>query len=287
MAKSMTAFARVTRGIDNGTLICEIRSVNHRYLELNLKLPDDFKPLENQLRNRLQQQIERGKVEVTIKYNLIEGKNSNYQLNRTLFNDLKSIFLIMQSEIKDGVIDLTRLIFFPQLLQGTEVSKLPADAIVLELLDETITELNAVRLREGKALAAAMLPKFNEIETLVAITRTKVPELLITLRDTLRNKINELKIDCDPVRLEQELVFYAQRMDNLEELDRLSAHVDEAKRLLTDNGTVGKKLDFLMQEFNREANTLAAKATTLEITKIAVELKVIIEQLREQIQNLL
>lgn len=287
MAKSMTAFARVTRGIDNGTLICEIRSVNHRYLELNLKLPDDFKPLENQLRNRLQQQIERGKVEVTIKYNLIEGKNSNYQLNRTLFNDLKSIFLIMQSEIKDGVIDLTRLIFFPQLLQGTEISKLPADAIVLELLDETITELNAVRLREGKALAAAMLPKFNEIETLVAITRTKVPELLITLRDTLRNKINELKIDCDPVRLEQELVFYAQRMDNLEELDRLSAHVDEAKRLLTDNGTVGKKLDFLMQEFNREANTLAAKATTLEITKIAVELKVIIEQLREQIQNLL
>ena len=157
----------------------------------------------------------------------------------------------------------------------------------MELFDETLLELNAVRKREGEALAAAMLPKLTKIESLVKIVRDKMPELLANLRSNLRDKFKELEIECDPLRLEQELVFYAQRMDNLEELDRLMAHITETRRLLAEDGAVGKKLDFLMQEFNREANTLASKATTLEITQIAVELKVLIEQLREQVQNLL
>ena len=162
-----------------------------------------------------------------------------------------------------------------------------SEQIVLELFDETLLELNAVRKREGEVLAAAMFHKLTKIESLVKIVRDKMPELLANLRSNLRDKFKELEIECDPLRLEQELVFYAQRMDNLEELDRLTAHITEARRLLTEDGAVGKKLDFLMQEFNREANTLASKATTLEITQIAVELKVLIEQLREQVQNLL
>lgn len=283
---SMTAFARVERQLPEATLIWELKSVNHRYLEVSTRLPEAFRDLDIALRERCRALLSRGKVECTLRYQMAAPSGA-LSLNEALVRELavatRRVSDLVQHPAPVDVIDILR---FPGVLQGAEgdLSGLKKD--VLSLLEDALQALIENRCREGQALRTLVQERLDGILVQVDRTRAALPLILDGLRDRLRRRVEEVIASPDPQRLEQEIVLLAQRMDVAEELDRLVAHVDEVRRTLSEGGHCGRRLDFLMQELNREANTLGSKSVDTGTTQTSVELKVLIEQMREQIQNI-
>lgn len=285
MIRSMTAFASGERATPWGTLGCELRSVNHRFLEVGVRLHDELRSLEPALRERIAGRVARGKLDLTLRLRAPEGTHG-LQLDPTRLRELSELSIDMAARFPGLHTDFTQLLQFPGVLQApaTDVAALQEQA--LALLDEVLDEFVASREREGAKLAAVIGERVDAIERIAADVRTMMPEIRAGQRQKLENRLAELAQPLDPGRLEQELVMWLQKLDVEEELDRLGSHVSEARRVLKLKEAVGRRLDFLLQEFNREANTLGSKSVDARSSAAAVELKVLIDQVREQIQNI-
>ena len=283
---SMTAFARVERQLSDVTLIWELKSVNHRYLEVSTRLPDAFRDLDMPVRERCRQRLARGKLECGLRYQLSSGEGSlalNEELVKELSTAASRVEALLQHPAPVSVAEILR---FPGVLAGNDVDLSTCQKDVLALLDEGLKALAENRAREGQALADLVRDRLDQVLVQVERAKTALPAILDNLRDKLKKRVEEVVASADPQRLEQEVVLLAQKMDVAEEMDRLIAHVNEVRRTLDEGGACGRRLDFLMQELNREANTLGSKSVDTETTQASVELKVLIEQMREQIQNI-
>lgn len=286
MIHSMTAFARCDAHHGNITLIWEIKSVNQRYLDLHFRLPDGFKFLEGAVREQCRQHLNRGKLELTLRYQQDDSEQS-LTLSNDLVQQLQKLLVQLGETMPNATpATLADILKHPGVLQQQEVDFNSLTKPALALLQQALSELNAARAREGAAMAAAIQERLQGITTQVAIIEAALPEIQATQQQRLRDRVAEAANEINQERLEQELVMLAHRMDVAEEIDRLKTHQQEAERILQQGGAVGRRLDFLMQEFNREANTLASKSIDAITTAAAIELKVLIEQMREQVQNI-
>jgi len=288
MIRSMTGFASVERQHDFGRLTWELRSVNHRYLEIGFRVPEEFRVLEPDIRRVLGEYLSRGKVDACLRFVPAPGAaSSGLTLNRELFARL----LELHAEMRDASglqeeADLAGLMRWPGVVEEQAPDPEPLHAAALDLLGEAAASLQAARTREGEQMAAAIRERLDSIESRVGQVRGWLPEIREGLRQKLLTRVGDLQQPLEPGRLEQEVAFLAQKIDVDEELDRLAAHVQETRLVLERNDPVGRRLDFLMQEFNRESNTLSSKSVDTRTTQTAVELKVAIEQMREQVQNI-
>ena len=286
MIRSMTAYASAEVTGPAGTLSCELRTVNHRYLELSPRLPDELRGFESLLRERIAAALSRGKVDVSVRLRGVEANGSTLQVDEALLGKLAKLNLELSSRFPGMRVQFTELLRFPGVLQQAEVDPQVQQAALFAVLDRALDALTATREREGDKLGAILRDKLDVIEQVVADVRTWMPQIRAGLRARLESRLADLKQPADPGRLEQELVLQITRTDVDEELDRLSTHISETRRVLGLKEPVGRRLDFLMQEFNREANTLGSKSVDTRSTNAAVELKVLIEQMREQVQNI-
>ncbi|WP_020395442.1 YicC/YloC family endoribonuclease [Thiolinea disciformis] len=287
MIRSMTAFAHQESASPEGKLSWELRSVNHRYLDISLRLPEEFRALENHLRTILQNRLQRGKLEASLRFTAGSKENStivvNEPLARALIIACRQIELLTNSPEPLRAVDILR---WPgvTLDSPTDLDALARQARAL--LEKTLDDLIATREREGKRIAEMIDQRCEQIAEIILRIRKRRPEIIQSIREKIHQRLEELDILPDRNRLEQELVLLAQRLDIDEELDRLLAHLDEIVAVLERDEPIGRRLDFLMQELNREANTLGSKSNDTETTQAAVDLKVLIEQMREQIQNI-
>jgi uncharacterized protein (TIGR00255 family) len=287
MIRSMTGFARVERQYEFGRLSWEMRSVNHRYLDFGLRLPEEFRPLEPEIRKCLGEYLSRGKIEATLRFFEASGASgSALQLNLSLGRELINVHaeLAKLASVEQQA-DLTQLLKWPGLIEEKRPDPKPSQLAAIELLVEAAQELQAGRGREGEQMASAIRERLAGVAVLTTNIRSWLPEIRSALRQRMLNRIGDLPQPLDPGRIEQEVSILAQKIDVDEELDRLDAHVEEVYRVLDLTEPVGRRLDFLMQEFNRESNTLSSKSIDQRTTQAAVDLKVLIEQMREQIQN--
>jgi uncharacterized protein (TIGR00255 family) len=285
MIRSMTAYASAETTGAAGTLSCELRTVNHRYLELSPRLPDELRVFESALRERIGARLSRGKVDITVRLRG-DARGESLQVNAGVLARLSELALDLEARFPRMNIEFTELLRFPGVLQQAEVDPEMLQGALLEVLDRALEALTATREREGAKLAELLKDRLDAIERIVADVRTWMPQIREGLRARLESRLADIKQPADPGRLEQELVLQITRTDVDEELDRLSTHISETRRVLGTQEPVGRRLDFLMQEFNREANTLGSKSVDSRSTNAAVELKVLIEQMREQVQNI-
>ncbi|RMR00992.1 hypothetical protein ALP94_01413 [Pseudomonas savastanoi pv. glycinea] len=286
MVHSMTAFARVERASTQGTLSWELRSVNHRYLEPHLRLPESFRDLESAIREALRQGLSRGKVECTLRF-VEETAGKPLQVDRERAGQLVAAAEIVASLIKQpAALNPLEVLAWPGVLVGDAIDPQALNKEALTLFNEALAELKNGRGREGADLAKLLNERLDSITTEVSTLKSLVPQMLATQRQKVLDRFADMKAELDPQRLEQEMVLLAQKSDVAEELDRLNTHVTEVRRVLKAGGQAGRRLDFLMQELNREANTLGSKAFDPRSTQAAVNLKVLIEQMREQVQNI-
>lgn len=286
MTLSMTAFARGDRQTDLGTYSWEIRTVNSRYLELHFRLPDNLKALETALREKLRNSLSRGKVECTLKYIGAES-SGDITVNTDMVANLNQAADQVHGVIGPGnALDALEILKWPGVLNTPQLDMAKVSAEALELFDSTLKDLIDMRGREGAALQQFIEQRLDSIASEVDKVKAVLPDLLAAQKANLQSKFEDLQVNLDPERLEQEMVIILQKADVDEELDRLQAHLKEVKRIFKQSGPVGRRLDFMMQELNREANTLSSKSLSSQTTQNAVELKVLIEQMREQIQNI-
>ncbi|MGL6123701.1 MAG: YicC/YloC family endoribonuclease [Shewanella sp.] len=285
MIQSMTAYARIEHKAQWGTASWEIRSVNQRYLETYLRLPEQFRSFEPVLRDRLRKRLSRGKVEVNLRYELADNSSNALQLNQALAKQLLNAATWLKQEAGQGDVNLTDILRWPGVLASGEQDMDAIGADLMTAFDSAIDQFIEARGREGEAIKDMLLSRLDGVSEQIAVVREHMPTVMLYQREKLTNRLAEIKGELDPARIEQEMVLLAQKQDVAEEMDRLEAHVAEARRILKKGGSEGRRLDFMMQEFNRESNTLASKSISTEITSAAVELKVLIEQMREQIQN--
>ena len=286
MIYSMTAFARLEVKKDWGDAVWEIRSVNQRYLENFFRLPEQFRGLENTLREKLRQSLTRGKIECSLRIEIKKQTNAELNLNKELANQVIQSLQWIKAQAGEGEINLTDVLRYPGVVEAQEQD---LDAISQDLLtafDDLLTDFIAMRGREGEKLNDIIQQRLDAIALEADKVRSQMPAVLQWQRERLLQRFEDAQINLDPQRVEQEMILLAQRVDVAEELDRLQMHVKETTNILKKGGAVGRKLDFMMQELNRESNTLASKSINADITASAVELKVLIEQMREQIQNL-
>lgn len=287
MIYSMTAFARRELRGDFGLLVCEVRSVNQRYLEANFRLSDVVRELEMPLRDKLRQQLSRGKVDVWIKHEAIESNLSNIHINQELAARLvAAASQIDQLARHAAPLNAADILRIPGVVCVAEPNQQQLLTITKQLFADTLQDFIAMREREGQALQQFISQRLELITIECDKVRERMPHILAHYRQRLLTRLQDIKAELDNDRLEQEMVLFAHKIDVAEELDRLSAHLVEIKRVLQQGGAVGRKLDFLMQELNREANTLGSKSVSTDSSLSSVELKVLIEQMREQIQNL-
>jgi uncharacterized protein (TIGR00255 family) len=283
----MTAFAREEYRGELGLLSWEIRSVNHRYLEAFLRLPEELRVLETAVRERLSARLGRGKLDVALKYQPGVDAEAGIQVNHRMVEQLVAADLEVAKMLNvDSYLKPIELLRWPGVLQEQEKDYTPVKQLAMELLDQTLENLRANRQREGERLGDVVLQRCRSMQEQVARVRNLMPEVLQGVRSKVRERLQEVIEELDETRLEQEMVLLSQRLDVDEEMDRLEGHLVEVERVLAADEPVGRRLDFLMQELNREANTLSSKSNNLEVTRIAVEMKVLIEQMREQIQNI-
>lgn len=285
MIRSMTAFAAGERSTAWGTLGCEIRAVNHRFLELGIRTPDELRVLEPVARERVSARVSRGKVDLSLRLRVAEGAVS-LQLNDGLLARLSALASDMASRFPGMQTDFVQLLQFPGVLQSNALDPAGLQAEALALLDEVLGEFVDAREREASKLVAAMLERVDAIAVRAAQVRELMPAIREGQRAKLAARLADLPHAADPARVEQELVLWLQKLDVDEELDRLDSHVVEIRRILGQREPVGRRLDFLLQEFNREANTLGSKSIDARTSNLAVELKVLIDQVREQVQNI-
>lgn len=287
MVHSMTGFARDEANFPWGTLSCEMRSVNHRFLEPQFRLPELLRSLEPELRARLRSAVQRGKVEIVVQLSVEESASQSLTLNMELAEQLADAIRQVNSVLDaPAPANATDILRWPGVLDSRKLEREEAEQAVLALFNNCLQQLSAHRAREGAELAALIEQRLEAILVEVEKVRTRLPAIMQAQRDKLLERLEALKSEVNPERLEQELVFYAHRADVDEELDRVLAHVNEVRHALGQGGAIGRRLDFLMQELNREANTLASKSMAADTTQSAVELKILIEQIREQIQNI-
>lgn len=286
MPYSMTAFSRIELKKNWGSAVWEMRSVNQRFLETFFRLPEHFRALEPTLRETLRQQLTRGKVECSLRVDLNDTPTTELHINQALAKQVIHSLQWLKEVAGSGEINLMDVLRYPKVV---EVPEQDLDEISQDLLlafHHLLKEFIAMRLREGEKLQDLIQSRLQGISQEVEKVACQMPDVLQWQRERLQSKFSEINLDIDATRLEQEMVLTAQRLDVAEELDRLQLHIKETQRILQQDGACGRKLDFMMQELNREANTLASKSINANITASAVEIKVLIEQMREQIQNL-
>ena len=291
MIHSMTAFARRDRDTEWGALTWEMRSVNHRFLEVSPRLPEDLRSLEPVVREKVAARLGRGKVECNLRFRPSPLLPINLVLNRELVRRLVSASREVESILGrpaqiDSRVSALDILRWPGVSQLIETNLEPLHQAVLATLDDTLGDLVQARAREGARLKEIIEQRSIALEGCVAQVRARLPEVRGRWKERLLQRIAEARLDMDASRLEQELVVLAQKMDVDEELERLNGHIQEIQRTLSQKEPVGRRLDFLMQELNREANTLGSKSVDMDTTRAVVEMKVLIEQMREQIQNI-
>ena len=285
MISSMTGFARQERSGAFGTLVCEIRSVNHRFLDATVRLPDSCRAIESDLRQGLAKELRRGKVDCTIQHRPpVVGE---LQVDETALAPLlarsQQIAAMLPEQGRVNVLDVLR---WPGVLREEPPDLDVLFGAVRAVFDDTVGQLGAARSREGQRLTELITQRCDALAALIGQVRARLPEVLARVRSRIEARLAELGGELNQERIEQEIVLLLHRLDVAEELDRLTGHIDETRRTLVMPEAAGRRLDFLLQEFNREANTLASKSQDLETTRIAVEMKVAIEQMREQVQNI-
>ena len=287
MIRSMTAFSRKEHTAPWGTLSWELRSVNHRYLEVHPRLPDTLRDLENPVRESLRSTLSRGKVECTLKLKAENLAPTRLEINETYVKQLLEAANRLTHMTGDtSGLSVTDLLGWPGVVTTPEADQSEIQQAALGLLQEALQDFVANREREGQMLNDIIIDRLDKIDAQVTVVRQHLPEILQAQKEKLLARLEEISANVDQERLEQEIVYLAQKSDVDEELDRLETHVKEVRRALKQGGAVGRRLDFLMQELNREANTLGSKSINTLTTQAAVELKVLIEQMREQIQNI-
>jgi uncharacterized protein (TIGR00255 family) len=284
---SMTGFAALTEELALGTLSAEIRSVNHRYLDLTFRLPDELRAFEPALREQFAARMTRGKVECRIGFQKNSAAGMSLQINAALLDQLAELDLRVRERLPGAApLCVNDVLRWPGMLS--------ADALPLEelrertqaLLERTLEDFAQSRAREGEKLKVVLLERVARMEALTARVKPKMPQVVQAYQERLAARLRDAAAEMDEDRLRQELVLFAARVDVEEELARLATHLTEARRILEQGGAVGKRLDFLMQELNRESNTLASKSVDIEVSQASMELKVLIEQMREQVQNI-
>ena len=286
MIRSMTAFASAESETAHGNLSIELRSVNHRYLELSPRLPDDLRGFEPQLRETLAARLSRGKVDINVRLKTTATRAGTLDVDEDLLGRLAEKAQALAGRFPALHVDFPSLLGWPGVLREQSADAEGLQAAAAAVLEQALDGLVSTREREGARLAVFLRERLDGIEAIVASVREHLPEVRSATRARLDQRLAEIKQPADPGRIEQEIVLQLQRMDVDEELDRLASHIAEARRIFGMGEAVGRRLDFLMQEFNREANTLGSKAADPRTTQAAVELKVLIEQMREQVQNL-
>lgn len=287
MIYSMTGYAVMTKEIPHGSLGLELRAVNSRFLDLQFRMPDEFRMLEPELRKTLTAKINRGKIECRLNFSMLSGTEYPQQINSDLFLRLIELNQTVLSALPEaqglGVADILK---WPGMLENDVISVEELHGTCVELLESTLEELLATRAREGEKLKILLFERIDQMRQLTVSILPRIPGLIAAFQQKLKSRIQEAGLTTEDDRIYQELSIFANRIDVDEELSRLQTHLDEAERILEKGGLVGKRLDFLMQELNREANTIGSKSIDVEISKTSIELKVLIEQIREQVQNL-
>jgi len=287
MIASMTGFARRETSGEWGTLVCELRSVNHRFLEAGFRLPDELRAAEGELRTRLTRQLRRGKVDCTITYRRPQGAGSALEVDPVALERVLAVVHIVARTLREpaAAVNALDVLRWPGVLREDGGSGEQLLAAAYAVFGTTLEELIAARAREGARLRELLEQRCTALEALVVGVRARLPEVQARMRTRLNERLAELTASVDPERLEQELALLLQRLDVDEELERLAGHISEVRRVIGASEPAGRRLDFLMQELNREANTLSSKSQDLQTTRSAVDMKVLIEQMREQVQN--
>ena len=286
MIASMTGFARRETSGLWGTLVCELRSVNHRFLEAGFRLPDELRSAEGELRTRLARQLRRGKVDCTLSYRRAQGADGALQVDSAALQRLlAAVHLVTRSMQQPAAVNALDVLRWPGVVREEAASGDELLSAAYTVFGQTLEDLVAMRAREGARLRELLEQRCATLETLVADVRARLPEVQGRMRVRLHERVTELAASADRERLEQELAILLQRLDVDEELERLGGHITEVRRVIGGQEPAGRRLDFLMQELNREANTLSSKSQDLETTRSAVDMKVVIEQMREQVQN--
>jgi len=283
----MTAFARREAQTPQGDLTWEIRSVNHRYLETSLRLDECFRPLEIQIKKLFADKLGRGKIDASLRFKPTDQQRTELNINHDLAKSLITQCEQLAALTKDPApIDMLKLLQWPDILQASERDQKSLNQSAMASLEHAVDELITMRETEGVALQTMIAQRCDEINTIAIDVRAHMPEIIEQQRQRLLDRVVEMNIKLDPERLEQEIVILAQKSDVAEELDRLQSHIVEVQNILKTDKPTGRRLDFLMQELNREANTLGSKSINTDTTRHSVNLKVLIEQMREQIQNI-
>tara|TARA_Y100001963_G_scaffold123891_1_gene174238 strand:- start:22 stop:885 length:864 start_codon:yes stop_codon:yes gene_type:complete len=286
MIQSMTGYARHEHKAEWGTVTWELRSVNQRFLETFFRMPEQFRGMENMLREKLRKQLQRGKVESNLRVSFNEQAEGALQLNEELAKSVISSANWIANQSASAQLNPIDVLRWPGVVAQDEADMDAMQNDVVAAFDAAVSEFIGNRQSEGKALERLIEERLEGVSEQVSIVRKRMPEVLEWQRERLLTRLADAKVELDPQRLEAEMVMLAQKTDVAEELDRLDTHVVETRKILRKGGACGRRLDFMMQEFNREANTLGSKSINTDITNAAVELKVLIEQMREQIQNI-
>jgi uncharacterized protein (TIGR00255 family) len=290
MIASMTGFARREVALVAGSLVCELRSVNHRFLEAGLRLPDELRALEADFRTRMQKELKRGKVDCTLSLRNASASGRQLELDVATLAQVNSrlddVARALHVERDLSRIDLLEVLRFPGVLREASGDPEPLLAGAREIFGAALAELVAMRAREGVRLAELIATRCDQLAALVVKVRERLPEVHAAIRTRFNERMAELLGNVDKDRIEQELALMLQRLDVAEELDRVEGHLEEIRNVISSPEPAGRRLDFLMQELNREANTLSSKSQDLTTTRAAVDMKVLIEQMREQVQNI-
>lgn len=287
MIHSMTAFARAQQQVDAGHLCWELRSVNHRYLDSSFRLPESFRFIEPQLRSALRGVVLRGKLECHLKYQDNNANNQSMLINKGMVNALLEVShnLSLSHHLANDM-SVSQVLAWPGVVQSHHCDMAHLGQHAVALFHEAVTQLNHARATEGSALKEHIVARLQRLHHEVRQAQLLVASLTAAVKDKLLTRLNMLQLEVSAERVEQEIALILTRLDVSEELDRLHTHIDEVSRTLNNATGAGRRLDFLMQELNREANTLSAKSDSAELTRMAVEMKVLIEQMREQVQNI-
>jgi uncharacterized protein (TIGR00255 family) len=287
MIYSMTGFAAAAREFEYGAITVEVRTVNHRYLEIQLRLPDELRGLETTLREAVVAQISRGKVDCRLTYTPKTGVQSGATLDREVLARLARYSQEIRQAIPDALpLTVFNVLSHPGVLgdNAAPLERLATD--IRQLVRESLRDLNLSRQREGEKLKGFLLERVARMEELTRDVAPRIPGIIAAYQERLATRVREAGVSVDAERLHQEVVLFASKVDVEEELSRLHAHLSEIRNVLGKDGQAGKRLDFLMQELNRESNTLGAKSVATDVSRTSVELKVLIEQMREQVQNI-
>jgi len=286
MIASMTGFARRELTGTFGTLTCELRSVNHRYLEPGFRLPEELRPLESDLRQLLSKNLKRGKVDCTVHLRNAQAAERELRIDAATLARVTSAVGEVSRLLPTVTVDAIEVLRWPGVIESATQDSEALLGAGRTVFQQTLDELGAMRAREGKRLAELIEQRCAGLATLVTQVRARLPEIQARVRTRLHERVAELLATVDRERVEQEIVLQLQRLDVAEELDRLTGHLEETRRVMGGGEAAGRRLDFLMQELNREANTLASKSQDLDTTRLTVDMKVLIEQMREQVQNI-